>query len=77
MDKVFILFWVVVYTFLDIFGLSVIQHDKNNNIINEFGSILNASNITGVGYMSIRRCCRNERKSAGGFIWKYKNVTNT
>jgi hypothetical protein len=58
-------------------GLSVIQHDKNNNIINEFGSILNASNITGVGYMSIRRCCRNERKSAGGFIWKYKNVTNT
>jgi hypothetical protein len=58
-------------------GLAVIQYDKNNNMIDEFGSILNASKITGVGHMSIRKCCNNERKSAGGFIWKYKSVTNS
>jgi hypothetical protein len=52
-------------------GNLVVQYDKNNNEINRYNSIRNASKLTGIGYMSIRRCCRYERKTAGGYIWKY------
>lgn len=52
-------------------GIPIIQYDKENNIIGRFESIRNASIISGVGYMSIRKCCHNQRKTAGGFVWKF------
>ena len=52
-------------------GKPIIQYSKENREINRFNNILEAKRITNVGYMSIRRCCNNERKTAGGFIWKY------
>jgi hypothetical protein len=47
----------------------VLQLDKNNNIINEFKSYTEAKKITGV---DPQHCLIGKNKSAGGFIWKYK-----
>lgn len=52
-----------------------IQLDINNNIIKEFNSITEASNYFGKGrkgIINIIRCCKGQRKSAYGYLWKYK-----
>lgn len=46
---------------------------KNNNIINQFWGLKEAQKQTGVHYTNIAACCRKERKTAGGYQWKYKN----
>lgn len=51
---------------------SVIQYDKNGKIIKEWESIKIASNKTNVNYYSISNNCRGKQKSAGGFVWKFK-----
>lgn len=51
----------------------VIQLDCENNLINTYFSIAEASRITGIKATHIGRVCRNIRKSAGGYIWKYNN----
>lgn len=52
---------------------SVIQIDKDNNIIAEYDSIINAHRATGIQATGIQRCCKGGTIYAGGFIWKYKN----
>jgi hypothetical protein len=47
----------------------VLQLDKNNNIINEFKSYTEAKKITNI---DPQHCLIGKNKSAGGFIWKYK-----
>jgi len=54
---------------------SVIQYDKKNNELNIFLSIKDASDKTGVLSPNICSCCRGKTKSAGGFVWKYKQTT--
>lgn len=54
----------------------VLQFDKLNNYINEYPSILDAEKITKISNGHISKCCKGIRKSAGGFIWKYKQITN-
>jgi hypothetical protein len=49
----------------------VLQLDKNNNIINEFKSYTEAKKITGI---DPQHCLIGKNKSAGGFIWKYKEI---
>lgn len=51
---------------------SVIQLTKEQTIINEFSSATEASNITGISRPSIVNCCKKIYKTAGGFIWRYK-----
>lgn len=51
----------------------VFQLDVNFNIINTFISIAEASRKTKTRSDSISACCRGVQKSAGGYIWKYKN----
>ena len=52
----------------------VIQYSKQNEYINEFESIKQASIITKTNPLSISRCCKgNKYKTAGGYIWKFKN----
>jgi group I intron endonuclease len=53
--------------------IKVQQMDKNNNIINIFNSIKEASNLTKVTENGIVCCCKNKPnyKTAGGFKWKY------
>ena len=49
----------------------VIQYDKDMNKIKEYSSITSASNQTLINYSCIGECCRNNQKTAGGFIWKF------
>lgn len=49
----------------------IIQYDLNNIIIKEWESIKKAQEWLGKG--DIRSCCKGKQKTAGGYIWKYKN----
>jgi hypothetical protein len=57
----------------------VCQYDLNNNFIKFFNSIIEASNETTIDDGTICKVCKyyetgkGINKSAGGFIWKYKN----
>jgi group I intron endonuclease len=51
---------------------SVIQLDKSGEIIKEWSSIRNASDILKIHASNISMCLKGKYKSAGGFIWKYK-----
>ena len=54
---------------------SCVQLDKKGNIINEFNSITSASSYIykgKSGIVSIVRCCKNQRKTAYGYLWEYK-----
>jgi hypothetical protein len=53
-------------------SMAIIQLSKDNEILNEFGSIREAQRKTGILKSGISRVCRMERKTAGGFIWKFK-----
>lgn len=53
---------------------TVFQIDKNTNeIINIFVGTQEASKQTGVLGSDISKVCHGVNKTAGGFIWKYKN----
>lgn len=49
------------------------QYDSENNMIESFSSISEASKSTGINKSCIAKCCRGERKSAGGYTWKYSS----
>lgn len=51
---------------------AVLQFDKNFNLIAEYKSMLEASRATGIDHGTIGLVANGKRKSAGGFIWKYK-----
>ena len=48
--------------------------DENGNILEEFESITAASKETGICNCNISQTCRGEKKSAGGFGWKYLDI---
>lgn len=50
----------------------VLQFDKQGNFIAEYPSTAEAARQTGIYQASICACCNGKRKSAGGFVWKYK-----
>lgn len=50
----------------------VIQMDKNLFFINEYISIKDASRHCNIRSSGISRCCLLKRKTAGGFMWKFK-----
>lgn len=52
--------------------IPIIQLTKDNVFIKEHLSALDANRETEIWKESIRNCCNNRSKSAGGFIWKYK-----
>lgn len=51
----------------------ILQFDKLGNLIREFPSLSSASKETGICLASIGFNCQQKRKSAGGYIWKYKD----
>lgn len=53
--------------------LPVLQFSLDNTFIEEFASISEASKKTGTADNKISLVCKNKRKTAGGFIWKYKD----
>lgn len=50
----------------------VCQYSKDGCLIKEWKSIRDIKRITGYDSGHISACCRNIRKSAHGYIWKYK-----
>lgn len=49
----------------------VAQFTLKGEFVNEFKSVTEASKQTGYNKTSIAKVCRNERKTSGGFYWKY------
>lgn len=51
---------------------SVIQLDKNGIVINTFSSATEAGEFLNIGKSQIPLCAKGKRKSAGNYLWKYK-----
>ena len=52
----------------------ILQFSKDGELIAEYSSIHEAERHTGLSASNICNCCKGNRKSAGGFIWKYKEI---
>ena len=50
----------------------ILQFSKDGELIAEYSSIHEASRQTGCNQGHICNCCKGERKSCGGYIWKYR-----
>lgn len=48
-----------------------IQQIKDNKVIAEFWGCFEAERTTGVFAPNIWACLKNQRKTAGGYLWKY------
>ena len=53
-------------------SISIYQYDKKGNYLNTYSSFMDAQRKTGIFNNNIVKCCKGERKTAGGYIWKYK-----
>lgn len=49
-----------------------LQYTLENVFIKEFSSAKQAQEETHINEKNISACCNNKRKSAGGYIWKFK-----
>ena len=47
------------------------QYDLNNNLIQIFDSIKEASEYTGVSYTGIIKCAKGKIHTSGNYIWHY------
>lgn len=52
---------------------AILQYTKDGVFVKEHYSINQAGRTIGINFKDICSCCQGKRKSAGGFIWKYKN----
>lgn len=57
-------------------GRAIVQYDAIGTQIKEYASIKEARKATGVHHSGIVHCCKGRYKTAGGFVWKYKETTN-
>ena len=55
---------------------SVCQYNLKGEFIAEFPSLNEAGRATNISSQNIGAVCRGKRMTAGGFIWKYKNLCN-
>ena len=51
----------------------VLQFTKDGELIREWKSATDVQRNLGYDNSHISKCCNEKRKSANGFIWKYKN----
>ena len=59
----------------DFHSLIVIQYDINGNKLREFPSLTDAAEFVGLSDTSgIAKCCKGKRRSAGGYLWRYKEL---
>lgn len=49
----------------------VLQFTKNGEFVREWPSVMEVQRVLGFHCSTISKCCRGERKSYKGFIWKY------
>lgn len=50
----------------------VCKCDYNGNFLEEYPSIRKASDLHGIPVSNIQAVCSGKRKTAGGYIWRYK-----
>lgn len=51
----------------------ILQFDKDETFIREWDSIKEAGETLVIDRSNISGCCKGKTRTAGGFIWKYKN----
>ena len=54
--------------------IAVLMFDLTENLIAEYDSILEASMQTNIAKQNICKCCKGERNTAGGYVWRYKSI---
>ena len=50
----------------------ILQYSKSGEFIKEWPSALEVERVLDINNSHIIQCCKGKRKSAGGFIWRYK-----
>lgn len=50
----------------------VVQYSLSGDIICEWNSLTEASKSLSISLSKISNCCHHKRKTAGGYIWKFK-----
>lgn len=50
------------------------QYDTSGNFVTEWEAISDASRELQINLSNIAQCCMGKRRTAGGYIWKYKEV---
>jgi hypothetical protein len=58
----------------DCVGKGIIQMDVDGNVIAKFKDTKEASMKTAVSEDNIKKSCRGQRPSAGGFLWEYQEI---
>lgn len=53
----------------------VLMYDTQGTVLSEFPSVKEAAANTKIGYTNIIQCLRGTAKSAGGYVWRYKNFS--
>lgn len=54
---------------------SIYQYDLDGNFIQEWATASEASKTLNINLSHIGQVCKGKAKTAGGFIWKYKDLT--
>ena len=52
--------------------ICIIQYSKDGLFIREWKGAMEVERVIGINNRNINSCCKGKRKSAGGFVWKYK-----
>ena len=50
----------------------ILQYSKSGDFIREWKGASEVERVLGINNSHINACCKGKRKSAGGFVWKYK-----
>ena len=50
----------------------ILQYSRSGEFIREWPSAIEVERLLGIHRVNIAQCCKGKRKSAGGFIWRYK-----
>lgn len=53
---------------------SVLQLSKKGKRLNTYHSLMEAERQTGINHSNISAVCNNKKYTAGGYVWRYKDV---
>ena len=53
-------------------SIPLFQYSKSGEFIREWPGALEVERVLGINNKNINSCCKGKRKSAGGFVWRYK-----
>ena len=53
---------------------SIVQYNLDGSFVAEWEAISDAARALNINVSNITQCCLGKRKTAGNYIWKYKEV---